>query len=479
MLEASAHLQLKALLREEGAPRWPHHLSLSRLVGRSLRRSDHTVIRLASSSDPIWWISLLVPLALSDNPPALVLRGESRRRLLNVDWPRLRAAGLAPALWEGVTAPSKRALWLLQPGDLVQAWQQGQLADRQLVIPEAEQLETELRQALAIAIEPSDWEQLWRSHPQAEASLSALHRRLSERLLAAPGRGPRLVGVCPSDEAPLRQLLALLAPLPEPWATWLKARDENWCSWARVDRTLLQWHLVRQPLQPLRQLQGLFHNRGVVLLGDLIGDGADGARFGLTSPVEVALADPPLQEALPLYAPRRQPLPNTPLFADHLLHQCRQLVLGQGGLTVVLVDDSNLRAALAAGLAAEFGTRVCHETTAPESNGVLCASWSWWLAEHQRLPFPSQMVVGLLPIASLEDPLTAARVDQLRQQGRDWFRELLLPEAIARLQRGLCGLRRRGGRLAILDGRLRGRGWGSQVLRALDPWVELPRLLPD
>jgi ATP-dependent DNA helicase DinG len=94
------------------------------------------------------------------------------------------------------------------------------------------------------------------------------------------------------------------------------------------------------------------------------------------------------------------------------------------------------------------------------------------------LPLPCQVLVGLLPIASLEDPLTAARVSALRQEGRDWFRELLLPEALNRLQRGLAGLRRNGGRLAVLDGRLRARSWGRQVLRALEPWVQLSRLLP-
>ena len=73
----------------------------------------------------------------------------------------------------------------------------------------------------------------------------------------------------------------------------------------------------------------------------------------------------------------------------------------------------------------------------------------------------------------------AARVEALRQQGRDGCRELLLPEALNRLQRGVAGVRRSGGRLAVLDGRLRGREWGNRVLAALEPWVALQRLLPS
>jgi ATP-dependent DNA helicase DinG len=154
-------------------------------------------------------------------------------------------------------------------------------------------------------------------------------------------------------------------------------------------------------------------------------------------------------------------------------------VLGQAGLSVVLLDDEGLRHGLTSALAAEFGSRVGHECGSQESNGVLCCRWSWWLEHQGSLPLPSQVVVGLLPIASLEDPLTAARVARLRQQGRDWFRELLLPDALNRLQLGVASLRRGGGRLAVLDGRLRGRSWGRQVFAALEPWVQLTRLLPS
>ena len=180
-----------------------------------------------------------------------------------------------------------------------------------------------------------------------------------------------------------------------------------------------------------------------------------------------------------LYAPLRQPLPNSPLYGQHLLDQCRRLVLGQAGLSVILIDDAALRLSLASGLAAEFGSRVVHASTAPEANGVVCASWRWWFDHQERLPLPAQVVVALLPIASLEDPLTAARVETLRREGGDWFRNLLLPDAINRLQRGIASLRRSGGRLAVLDGRLRAREWGRAVLAALQPWVQLTRLLPD
>ena len=66
----------------------------------------------------------------------------------------------------------------------------------------------------------------------------------------------------------------------------------------------------------------------------------------------------------------------------------------------------------------------------------------------------------------------------LSYEGYGKVRELLLPDALNRLERGVASLRRSGGRLAVLDGRLRGRSWGRQVFSTLEPWVQLTRLLP-
>ena len=63
MLEARAHKQLKSLLRQSSYP-WPHNLTLSRLVARSLRRGDNTLIQIAHSGQDSWWLGLLIPLCL-------------------------------------------------------------------------------------------------------------------------------------------------------------------------------------------------------------------------------------------------------------------------------------------------------------------------------------------------------------------------------------------------------------------------------
>ena len=79
MLEAQAHSQLKTLLRQ-GESNWPHHLTLSRLVGRSLRRGDRTLLRLAPNQRERWWLGLLMPLCLQPSSAVLVLTAQQRQQ---------------------------------------------------------------------------------------------------------------------------------------------------------------------------------------------------------------------------------------------------------------------------------------------------------------------------------------------------------------------------------------------------------------
>ena len=481
MLEAQAHNRLKSLLRQE-ACRWPHHLTLSRLVGRSLRRRDRTLIHLAPCSDERWWLGLLVPLCLEPLDAALVLHQRQRERLLKIELPRLRELGFRLPCWEGEETPAKGTLWLLDSAGLIRAYQRGQLGDRQLLLPQVDQLTRRLRSSLSIQINASDWERLRCSHPEADLALIQLHERMTRRLFAQATRVDDQIRVDGGDPQALRDLLGVIGPSPEPWQSFLTSDRAAWASWAVLDHRLLQWTWHLEPLEPLQLLPGLLADRPVLMLSS-IGESSnldmelDAA--GFHEDVNACLREPDLQEPLSVYAPRRQPSPNTEIYADHLLEQCRRLVLGRPGLTVVLLDDRGLRRRLTSELAGEFGSRVVEESTAPEVTGVISARWDWWLQHQDQLPLPDQVIIGLLPIASLECPLTAARVEQLKHQGRDWFRTLLLPEALSRLPAAVAPVRRNGGRLAILDGRVRSRGWGEQVLRQLEPWTSLQRLLPD
>ena len=131
MLESQSHQQLKVLLKQ-GDANWPHHLTLSRLVGRSLRRRDTTLLQLSPCSGSRWWLGLLVPLCLQPGAAALVVDASQRQHLLQRELPRLRQQGLRLACWQGSNPPPGDQLWLLDEAELLAAYRNNQLGERQL-----------------------------------------------------------------------------------------------------------------------------------------------------------------------------------------------------------------------------------------------------------------------------------------------------------------------------------------------------------
>ena len=87
MLEVHAHTQLKELLKRLPIT-WPHTLTLSRLVARSLRSGDSTSITLEDCSQDSWWLGLLIPLYLKSSGVILILSSSQRFHLLSVRVPK-------------------------------------------------------------------------------------------------------------------------------------------------------------------------------------------------------------------------------------------------------------------------------------------------------------------------------------------------------------------------------------------------------
>ncbi len=94
------------------------------------------------------------------------------------------------------------------------------------------------------------------------------------------------------------------------------------------------------------------------------------------------------------------------------------------------------------------------------------------------MPTPDQLIFPVIPLPTLESPWIAAKVEILKYQGRDWFREFLFPETLTILLKTLVIIRGKDVRVAILDGRMHYRSWGKLIFEALEPWVALERLLP-
>ena len=107
-------------------------------------------------------------------------------------------------------------------------------------------------------------------------------------------------------------------------------------------------------------------------------------------------------------------------------------------------------------------------------NAVLFATSSFWQGVDVPGAQLSCVIIDRLPFAVPNDPIVAARVRALKEDGRDAFSEYQVPEAVLALKQGFGRLirsRSDRGVLAILDNRIRRMRYGRIFFESLPDYT--------
>ena len=201
-------------------------------------------------------------------------------------------------------------------------------------------------------------------------------------------------------------------------------------------------------------------------------------------PQKELLLDSPfdyLKQAL-LYVPRDLPEPGseTKHYVDKLSNRCRKLVLASNGSTFILftsyallnqiyekLDDGQLSFPLIR--QGDLPTNLMIERF-KEKPSVIFGTNSFW----QGVDIPGgalkNVIITKLPFDVPKDPLTEARIEDLKRQQIDPFSHYQIPRAIIQLKQGFGRLIRKKtdiGVVSILDSRISRRGYGKQFIASL------------
>lgn len=183
-----------------------------------------------------------------------------------------------------------------------------------------------------------------------------------------------------------------------------------------------------------------------------------------------------------LYVPPGIPEPQSPAYLDAACDEIRRLVaITRGGAFVLCTSVRmmrSLREALRGAwphptwLQGEAPKRVLLERFRAAGDGVLFATSSFW----EGVDVPGRalrlVIIDKLPFEAPNDPVTAARIARLTEQGQRPFDAYQLPAAALSLKQGFGRLIRTRddvGVVAILDQRLLTRRYGARLLEALPP----------
>lgn len=201
-------------------------------------------------------------------------------------------------------------------------------------------------------------------------------------------------------------------------------------------------------------------------------------------PHEELLLDAPFDypnQAL-LYVPSDLPEPGTENepYVEELSKRCRELVMASGGKTFILftsyallnqiynkLDDWGIPFPLIR--QGEWPTSLMIEKFKKKPS-VIFGTNSFW----QGVDIPGEalqsVIITKLPFDVPKEPLTEARIEELKRQQKDPFSNFQIPRAIIQLKQGFGRLIRKKtdqGVVSLLDSRISRRGYGKQFIASL------------
>ncbi len=189
-----------------------------------------------------------------------------------------------------------------------------------------------------------------------------------------------------------------------------------------------------------------------------------------------------------LYVPSEMPEPNSPGYTEAVVAAALPLIEASRGRAFLLFTSLRAMQRAQEILQAEFERKhltypLLMQGDASRNelltrfrdygNAVLLGSQSFWEGVDVRGEALSLVVIDKLPFAPPDDPVLAARIAQITQQGRNAFMEYQLPRTVINLKQGAGRLIRDEndrGVLMICDPRLISKHYGKRIWQSLPPF---------
>jgi len=210
---------------------------------------------------------------------------------------------------------------------------------------------------------------------------------------------------------------------------------------------------------------------------------------------EALLLDSPFDHAQQsqLFVDLTMPDPRAPAYLDALAERVFEHALAtQGGAFGLFTSDATMRAVayrvrermLDAGLTlvvqgVDGARSEILERFRTVHGCVLFGLATFWQGVDVRGDMLRNVIITRLPFDPPDRPIVEARLERIKEQGRDPFFAESLPRAVLRFKQGFGRLIRSAsdaGRVVVLDPRIVTKGYGKAFLRALPEGVE-PRII--
>ncbi len=285
------------------------------------------------------------------------------------------------------------------------------------------------------------------------------------------------------------KLLKQLEGLMGRWEHFLYENpfDHDRVNWVEINKERLYFELKSTPLN-ISQIMGekLWPEKVAVLTSATLSMGNSlgfiKQDLGLPDKTKELVLPSPFdyQSQCTLYIPHSMPEPNSEEFVWACAEQIEALLHKTQGRGFVLFTSRGNMLKIAEALIPKLPYPCRVQGDMPRNrlidwfkgtkNSVLFATATFW----EGIDIPGEalscVIMDKIPFSPPDDPVNQATVEYLKSKGQDWFGGFVLPQATIRMKQGFGRLIRSQtdrGIVAILDPRMRTKGYGKRIERSL------------
>jgi ATP-dependent DNA helicase DinG len=268
-------------------------------------------------------------------------------------------------------------------------------------------------------------------------------------------------------------------------------------NWVEVDRDRLYYELKSTPLNISEMMSNLlWQDKSAVLTSATLAVNRklDFVRkdLGIDDGEDLMLPSPfKYEDQCVLYLPSSLPEPNSDEFIFAITEEIADILHLSRGRAFVLFTSNQAMHRVSHALIPRIPFPCKVQGDMPRNrliewfketpNSVIFATSTFW----EGIDIPGEtlscVIMDKIPFSPPGDPVNQAVVDYIKAKGDDWFGQYVLPQAIIKMKQGFGRLIRASddkGLVAILDPRIRKKGYGKLIQRSL-PTVQTVYRLED
>ncbi len=480
MLEAATHKCLKEFLKKNQS-NWKHLYSFGRIIASFVRKKENLLINSEIFLTEEWFPGILFTLFLNQENSKFVVQEHQLKFLLNDHLPLYQELGFDFSVQNNQIIFSQHKILIQTIGNLLYDYSKSNFEKQIIIFADVGSLKKDLKNILRISFHKKDWVNYDNSCLREKNELSKIYDLLKGKFFLRSFPSQSLMSLNIEEINLLKKVIKQNANLSDKFFKLNKAISSGWAFWIKLDREKFEWSLEVEPINQFVEFNDLLSKNSMIFLSSLRRDNFFKRylnKHDIKLSSSISFESSFIEKNIIIYIPSKLLLPNNPSFVESTIDNCKKFSFLSKGFSIFLANEDSLKIKLATELASIYGQRVLLETHPKLDNQMVCSSYDWWINNLHLICPPDQIIIPLLPFPNMMEPINQETILFLRSESYNWFREFMFPESFQAIDKAIAPLRKNSGKLVFLDGRIKNRKWGRDMLEMIEPKKEITYMYP-